>query len=492
MPEHMLGVDLGTGSCKVTVLSDTGNVIASSSKKYGTYFPRTGWAEQNPQDWYEAFKGAVNQIFAQKDLQTKDIVSIGIDGMMNSPVFLDDKGEVLRSTIIWMDRRSTAQVQWLNENLKNDVVPNGPITSTALLSKVLWVKENQPDIWKEIWKILLPKDFIRFKLCDSFVTDWSDASATQLFDVKELSWSDEICEAAGISKKKLPEVVPTTEVVGRLSKKAAAETGLPEGIPIIAGCSDAASDNITAGVIYPNQCLVRLGTCGALFMIIDKVPPGRSNQYYIILHSMPGRWMIHLLTPAGSALEWFQQTFFKEGPVITNEVFDAKAKKIPAGSEGLIFHPYLSGEHSPREGSMLRGDFVGMNHRHTKEHFNRAVLEGIAFSLKECFETFEEINPGIKSIRAVGGGMKSILWREIIANVLGMEVEIPAFEDPSFGAGLLGGIGIGLYKDFEDAVKKCVKIKDKVRPDKTIQKKYKKIFSLYTNVLDRLQDLPWM
>ncbi|TET06974.1 MAG: xylulokinase [Candidatus Atribacteria bacterium] len=492
MPEYMLGVDIGTSSCKVTVLSPNGNVIASSFKRYRTYYPKTGWAEQNPLDWYEAFKYTVNSIFEKKNLQKKDIVSIGIDGMMNSPVFLDDKGKVLRSTIIWMDQRSTAQVKWLKENLKNDIVLNGPITSTALLSKILWVKENQPDIWKETWKILLPKDFIRFKLNNSFVTDWSDASATQLFNVKELSWSDEICEVAGISKKKLPEAVSPTEVVGRLPKKTAIEIGLQEGIPIVAGCSDAASDNLTAGVIYPNQCLIRLGTCGALFMIIDKLPSNQSKRYYIIVHSMPNRWMIHLATPAGLALEWFQQTFFKEGPIITNEIFDAKAKKIPAGSQGLIFHPYLSGEHTPREGLKLRGDFVGINREHTKEHFNRAVLEGIAFSIKECFKTFEEINPEIKSIRAVGGGVKSILWREIITNVLGMEVELPAFEDPSFGAGLLGGIGIGLYKDFEDAVEKCVKIRDKVKPDKIIQKKYKKIFSLYTNVLDKLQNLPWM
>ena len=492
MPEYMLGVDIGTSSCKVIALSQDGNVIGSSSKRYTINFPKTGWAEQNPQDWYEAFKYAVNCIFDKTNLQKKDMVSIGIDGMMNSPVFLDKKGKVLRPTIIWMDQRSTEQTKWLKKNLKNNLVINGPISSQALLSKILWVKENQPDIWKETWKILLPKDFIRFKLNNSFVTDWSDASATQLFNVKELSWSDEICESAGISKNKLPETVPPTEVVGRLSKKTAIEIGLQEGIPIVAGCSDAAADNLTAGVIYPNQCLVRIGTDGALYMIIDKVPSDQPKRCYVLVHSMPNRWMMHLATPAGLALEWFQQTFFKEGPTITNEIFDAKAKKIPAGSQGLIFHPYLSGEHTPRVGLKLRGGFVGINHQHTKEHFNRAVLEGIAFSIKECFKTFEEINPEIKSIRAVGGGMKSLLWREIITNILGIEVEIPAFEDPSFGAGLLGGIGIGLYKDFEDAVKKCVKIKDIVKTDKNIHKKYEKIFNLYTESLDKLQNLPWM
>jgi len=492
MPEYMLGVDIGTGSCKVTVVGNKGNVITSSFKRYKTYYPKAGWAEQNPHDWYDAFKYAVNCIFEKKNLKKKDIVSIGIDGMMNSPVFLDDNGKVLRSTIIWMDQRSTAQAKWLRRNLKDNIFLNGPVTSIALLSKILWVKENQHDIWKETWKILLPKDFIRFKLSNSFVTDWSDASATQLFNVKEISWSDEICELTGISKNKLPEAVSPAEIVGRLSKKTAEETGLQEGIPVVAGCSDAAADNLTAGVIFPNQCLIRLGTCGALFKLIDKLPSNQPKRYYILMHSMPNRWMIHLATPAGLALDWFQQTFFKDGPGITNEIFDAKAKKISAGSQGLLFHPYISGEHTPREGLKLRGDFVGINHKHTKEHFNRAVLEGIAFSIKECFKTFEEINTEIKSTRAVGGGVKSVLWREIITNVLGVEVELPAFEDPSFGAGLLGGIGLGIYENFEDAVKKCVKIRDKVKPDKNIQKKYKKIFSLYTKTLDNLQNLPWM
>lgn len=491
MPEYMLGVDIGTSGCKTVVLDQNGTVISNSFKRYETYYPKAGWAEQNPEDWYEAFKHTINCIFAKTKLQKRDIVSIGIDGMMSSPIFLGEKGKVLRSTIIWMDQRSVAQVKWLKQNLKNHLVLNGPLTPTGLLSKILWVKENQPGIWKETRKILLPKDYIRFKLSKSFVTDWSDASATQLFNVENLSWSDEVCEVAGINKSKLPEAVSSTEVVGRVTKKTAMEIGLPEGIPLVAGCSDAAADNLTAGVIYPNQCLIRLGTCGALFMIIDKVPSDQSKRYYVI-HYMPNRWMIHLVTPAGLSKEWFQQTFWKEDPRATNELFDAMAKKVPVGSQGLIFHPYLLGEHTPREDSKLRGSFIGITRHHTKEHFARAVLEGIAFSIKECFKVFEEINPAIKSIRAVGGGMKSLLWREIITDMLGIEIEIPVFEDASFGAGLLGGIGIGLFKDPEDAVNKCIKIKDIVKPDKTIHKKYEKFFTMYTETLDKLQNLAWM
>lgn len=487
MPEYMLGVDIGTSGCKAVVLSQNGTVISSSFKRYETRYPKAGWAEQNPEDWYEAFKYVINCVFTKVNLQKSDIVSIGIDGMMNSPVFLGEKGEVLRSTIIWMDQRSTAQAKWLKQNLKNRIAFNGPLTPTALLSKILWVKENQPGIWKETHKILLPKDYIRFKLNKSFVTDWSDASATQLFNMEDLSWSDEVCEAAGINKSKLPAAVSPTEVIGRVTKKTAMEIGLPAGIPIVAGCSDAAADNLAAGVIYPNQCLIRLGTCGALFMITDEVPSDQPKRYYILGHCIPIRWMIHLVTPAGLSKEWFQQAFWEETPWATNELFDAMAKKAPVGSQGLVFHPYLAGDHTPREDFKLKGNFIGITRHHTKEHFARAVLEGIAFSIKECFKVLEEINPAIKSVRAIGGGIKSLLWREIITDVVGIEVEIPAFEDASFGAGLLGGIGIGLYKDSGDAIDKCIKIKDTVKPNKANHKEYEKEFMVFTETLNKLQ-----
>ncbi len=492
MSEYMLGVDIGTSSCKVSIIDLEGNVVGNSFKRYKTYYPRVGWAEQRPEDWYEAFKYALKDVFEKKNLQKKDIVSIGIDGMMNSPVFLDKNGDVIRPTIIWVDQRSTVQAKRLKKILKNNIVFNGPITSTELLSKILWVKENQPKTWEEIWKILTPKDFVRSKLINSsFVTDWSDASATCLFDVEKLSWSDEVCQSVGINKSKLPEAISSIEVVGRVSKKAANELGIIEGIPVITGCADAAADNLTAGVIYPNQCLIRIGTCGALFMITDKVSLYQKNQYYVIVHCIPGLWINHLVTPAGFSKEWFQQNFLNNDCKPNNDFLDTIASKVSAGSQGLIFHPYISGEHTPRASYNLKGSFVGITSHHKKAHFSRAILEGVAFSIKECFEIFEEINPEIKSVRAVGGGFKSPLWREIITNVLGVEVEVLEFGDASYGAGLLGGIGVGIFKNPQYAVEKCIKINEVLKVNATIHKKYKKIFKLYTETLDKLQDISW-
>lgn len=489
--ECMLGVDIGTSGCKTVILSRNGAVIGNSSKGYKTYHPRAMWAEQKPEDWYESFKHTVKSVLAKTDIQRKNIVSIGIDGMMNGPTFLDEKGKIVRPSIIWMDQRSTSQERWLTEKIGEEKILNNvcsSLTPTSLLPKILWVKENQPKIWEKTHKVLLPKDYIRFKLVESFVTDWSDASATQLFNVNKFSWSNEICGAAGIDTSKLPAAVPSTKIVGQLSKKAAEDIGLTEGIPIVAGCSDAAADNLAAGVIDPNQCLIRLGTCGALFMVTDKASPDPAKRYYVLAHCIAGRWMIHSLTPCGLASKWFQDVCLNHG---AHKLIEALAKKAPLGSRGLLFHPYLMGEHTPRRGSSLRGSFLGITLHHTKEHFARAVFEGIAFSFRECFRVFEEIEPSIESVRVVGGGVKSPLWRSIMSDVLGVTVEIPVSEDASFGAGLLGGIGTGLFRNPKDAVDKCIKIKNITKPNAKNHKKYEKLFREYIKTLDKLQSLIW-
>lgn len=499
--EYMLGVDVGTSGCKAMILGKNGVVVGKSSKEYQTYHPKAIWAEQEPEEWYKAFKIAVKRVFSKAEVKGKNIVSIGIDGMMNGPTFLNEKGKVLRPSIIWMDQRSTSQEKWLKENLGEEEILNNiysPLTPTGLLSKILWVKENQPKIWKKTHKILLPKDYIRSKLVESLVTDWSDASATQLFNVKKLSWSNEICDAAEIDVTKLPTVVPSTKVVGQSSKKAAEEIGLTEGIPVVAGCSDAAADNLTAGVINPNQFLIRLGTCGALFSVTDKVSPDPAMRYYVLNHCVPKRWMRHLLTPAGLSSEWFQNVFYEKELRPTKNLirdtrlqFERMAKKAPLGSQGLLFHPYLMGEHTLRRDFRLKGSFIGITPLHTKEHFARAVFEGIAFSLRECFKIFEEIEPSIKSVRVVGGGAKSPLWRSIISDVLGIKIEIPVSEGASFGAGLLGGIGTGVFRNSEDAVGECVEMKNVVEPNPENHEKYEKFFRVYREALDKLQDLTW-
>jgi len=487
--EYMLGVDVGTTGCKATVLREDGTVVGNSFYAHRTSYPKAAWAEQDPENWYEGFKRTISAVLTKLNLREGDIVSIGLDGMMNSPVFLDGRGRILRPAIIWMDQRSAPEAEWLKQNLQASVGFDGPLTPTALLPKIVWVKEHQPRMWKKTYKVLLPKDYIRFRLTGEFATDWSDASATQLFDLHSFSWSDAVCEAAGIDKSKLPVAVASAEVIGRVTRKAAEETGLPQGIPVVAGCSDAAADNLTAGVTKAGQCLIRLGTSGALFLVINKMPLEQAPGYYILVHCVPERWMLHLHTPAGLSKEWFKQTFLGEGHEVTDEFFEALAEKAPVGSQGLVFHPYLMSEHTARTNSKLSGAFIGITRYHTKEFFARAVLEGIAFSLKECLDVLRRVEPSIKSVRGVGGGMKSPLWRSIMADMLGVKVEIPTSQDASFGAGLLGGIGVGLFEGPKDAVNKCVKIGSVVEPNRENHEEYEGIFTIYKEALDRLENL---
>lgn len=496
----MIGVDIGTSGCKTMFLNRKGDVVSTSSRGYKTYHPKTGWAEQRPEEWYEAFKHTIKCILDEKEIQIEDIASIAIDGMMNSPTFLDEEGNVLRPSIIWMDERSETQKKRLEEETdrkKKIRSTNGPLTSTAMLTKILWVKENQPEIWDRTYKILLPKDYLRFKLVRSFTTDWSDASATQIFDMNRLCWSEEICEAAEIDPNKLPRIVSSTKVVGQLSRDAAKDIGLSEGVPIIAGSSDAAADNLTAGAIKPNQFLIRLGTSGALFKVVSEVPSNLLGRFYVISHCVNNQLLVHSLTPAGYSNKWFKDVFLEEEKDLkdtdgnVHARFEKLAERASAGSRGLLFHPYLIGEHSPRRDFHLRGSFLGITSNHEKQDFARAVLEGVAFSLKECFEEYGKSGQ-TDSIKMVGGGTKSPLWLSIISDILDVAIEVPKQKDASFGAAMLGGIGIGLFKSPREAVRECVEIEKTVKPSPTHHETYEKLFDLYKKSLDNLQTFEWL
>lgn len=474
---YLLGVDIGTSGCKVTVLDGNGKVRASSFTPYRTLF-RNGRAEQNPEDWYRAFTEGVKEVLSRSGLRREDIAAIGIDGMMNSLVLLDRRGKPLGRSIIWMDRRSFPQAERLRSEL-GDRGPNGPITSTSLLAKIMWVKENDPGIWRRTHKVLLPKDYVRYRLTGVICTDHSDASGTQLFEVGGLRWSEELCEALGIERSKLPPSVPSWEVTGRAKER------FLQGVPVVAGCSDAAADNLAAGVVEPNDSLIRLGTCGALFVVTDAPSPGSPSPFYLLAHCVPSRWMAHALTPAGLSVDWFRRALLRGSLAELERV----ARRAPIGSDGLLFYPYLTGEHTPRTDSRLTGGFVGIMPLHTRAHLARAVLEGVGFSIRECLDLLTRslsLSPG--TVRAAGGGTRSPLWGRILADILGVELVIPVEVDASFGAGMLGGIGVGLFEGPVEAVRRCVAVGRRIRPRREVHRKYAAIYTRYRTVLDKLQE----
>jgi len=490
----MLGVDFGTTSCKSILVNENGRVIGNISRTYPTYTPNPKWAEQNPEDWYNAFKKAVKQLIRSTGTNPKGIVSLCMDGMLSSPVYLDSRGGILRSTIIWMDQRSAPQVSLIKERIGDEEFFSktySPITPTFTLPKILWVKENQPEIWKRTYKVLFPKDYVRLRVMGEWSTDRSEASSTLLYDKSKDDWSDEILEAVEIDREKLPEILDSTSVVARLSSRSASELGLEEGTPIVAGCIDAAADCLASGTVEPGDISVRLGTCGAFHLVTRSTTGDRLGRVFSFYHCLPERNILESVTPSGIAHKWFIETFYKDEREVgrgrdSYSEMEAIAKRSPLGSKGLIFHPCLMGEHSPRRSLYLKGAFLSIGINHSKADFARSVLEGMAFSLNDCLLVLKEFSPNIKAVRLAGGGAKSPFWRTIITDIFGVRTETTAVEDASFGAALLGGIGVGLFKSYRDAVDRCIKIRDAVDPNIKNHEKYEKLFNIHTGSRDAL------
>lgn len=471
---YIVGADIGTSGCKVVIIDETGVVKGKSFVPYKTFL-KQGGAEQDPNIWVQAFEKAAKQALVQANARLKDVVVVGLDGMMNTPVFLQSDGKPLRPAILWMDQRSASQITTLRHVL-SELEINGPITATALLAKVAWLAEKEPEIWAKTSHIVLAKDYVRYKLTGMICTDPSDASGTQLFDVARNAWSREICDILNISITKLPTIVASHEIIGKI------KNGVLKNVPIVAGCSDAAADNLAAGILNEGDCLIRLGTCGALFLVHEQPPP-TSNRYYVLTHCIPKRWFNHNLTPAGIALDWFVKIF----ALRSFNTIDKLAARAPLGSEGVFFYPYLLGEHTPRAGKPLSGGVVGLAGYHRLSHLARAVLEGVAFSVRECFETLmQTASEEVKTITVAGGGARSSVWVRILADVIGRKLRIPKTLDASFGAALLGGIAAGVFESASEAIQRCVRLECTVSPRSKPHQLYSVLFKRYLMISETL------
>jgi xylulokinase len=493
----MLGVDLGTSSCKSVLVDEEGRVAGAASGRYLTYSPKPGWAEQNPEEWYSAFTRSIKRLVRITRARPSQISSLCIDGMLSSPVYLDSSGQTIRSTIIWMDQRSADQVSMLEEKIGKDTFfreTYNPVTATLALPKMLWVKQNQPRVWKKTFRILFPKDYLRFKVTGELVTDFSEASSILVFNRDRNDWSEEILQVTGIDREKLPEVLPSAKVISELTRKKAREIGLEEGIPVVVGCVDAAADCLSSGSVEPGDCQVRLGTNGAFHMITGKATGDSCGRVFSFYHCLPERHILETFTPSGIAHKWFIDTFFdtKSGktghPRDAYRAMEELAKRSSLGSNGLIFHPYVMGEHSPSRSTHLKGAFLHIGAHNRKADFSRAVFEGMAFSLYECLMVLKEMEPSIKSIRLAGGGAKSAFWRSLITDVLGVRTETTAVEDASFGAAILGGIGAGVFKSHREAVRSCVKVTNTIDADTIRHKEYARLYKVHVELREAIQE----
>jgi xylulokinase len=483
-----LGIDVGTGGSRAILIDETGNVIASATAEHAPFAsPEIGWAEQSPDDWWRACVSAIREILTKA--KPEEIGAISFSGQMHGSVLLDEKDRPLRPALLWCDQRTEKQCAEITKKIgaeKLIKLVSNPAVTGFTLPKLLWVRENEPEIWSRVKSVLLPKDFIRFKLSGDKASDVADSSGTLLFDVENRAWSIEMLEVFEIEKEILPKVFESIEVTGKVSAIGAKETGLREGTSIIAGAGDNAAGAIGMGVTRVGTLSATIGTSGVVFTVTDSPKLDLKGRIHTLCHAIPGRWHNTGVTlAAGFSLKWFRENFC-EGKSF-DELADAAAK-TPSGAEGAIWLPYLMGERTPHLDATARAAFIGLTASHTKAHLIRAVMEGVAFSLRDSFEIFKEIGAPIEKIRLGGGGAKSKLWRQIQADVYQKPVEIlEADEGAAFGAAMLAGVGAGAWKSVDEACEKTIRVAETVLPKNESVEKLNRNYEVYRQLYSALR-----
>ncbi len=498
----VLGIDIGTTGAKALLLSENRGIFATGSAEYPLITPKPNWAEQNPEGWWEATVSSVRACLEQviTSGETPEVQAIGLTGQMHSSVFLGDDNRVLRPAILWCDQRTDAQCREIVETVGFEQLIG--ITSNKALTgftapKILWVRQNEPEVYSQITRILLPKDYIRLKLTGQYATDVSDASGTLLFDVANRKWSDEMFEALNIPHGWLPECYESIEVTGRISKEAGEILGLSEGTPVVGGGGDQAAGAVGNGIVTEGMASCVLGTSGVVFWHSDTHISEAQGRLHSFCHAVPGKWHLMGVTlAAGGSLRWFRDTLcqkeIEEGSLLGIDSYRLileKAASIAPGSEGLIFLPYLAGERTPHADSNARSAFIGLSLRHTKEHMARAVLEGITMSLKDCLELGNSTGLDPKRMLVSGGGARSELWLKMIADVFEIEVaRAGAEQGPAYGAGILATVGAGFYESVESACDALVHSIDSKMPDICASQEYRDLYGLYKPLYATLRE----
>lgn len=490
MPQ-LMGIDLGTSSVKVLVVDDRGRILAQASDKYTILTPHEGFAEQDPRAWWNATKEAVRKVLSSGRVDCGGIEAIGLSGQMHGTVLLDKSLNPLRNAIIWANGRSSPQCDEIRRRLGDERIREilcNPIMPGFMAPSLLWIKENEPLIFEEAYRVVLPKDFIRLKLTGEVATDFSDASATLLFDVKRRCWSGEVLSELGIDEELLPRVYESVEVVGEVSPEAARETGLPKGVKVVAGGGDSPVSAVGCGVIRSGLISVNIGSAGQVFTVIDDVRVDPKLRIHTFCHAVPGKWYLQgAILSAGLTLDWlirglgFEELFSEKGVNPYSKLVE-EAGGVPAGSAGLIFLPYLLGERSPHMDPFARGAFFGLRINHGRGHLVRAVMEGVAFALRDCYEVFKELGITANELLIRGGGGRMALWRQIIADVFGCRILAAEVEEAAYGATLLASVGAGIYGSLDEAVEKTISLRafEQPGPDQEIYDR------LYHNVYRKL------
>ena len=477
--KYLIGIDIGTSAVKTVLFDEKLNKISSSTIEYPLYQPQNGWAEQNPEDWWNATLESIQIVTENVDR----VDGIGLSGQMHGLVMLDGDGNVLRPAIIWCDQRTEKDCAQITDIVGREKLINitaNPALTGFTASKIMWVKNNQPEIYDKCRHILLPKDYIRYKLTGVFASEVSDAGGMQLLDIKNRVFSDEILRLLGIERELLPDVYESPEITGYCNIK-----GKLSGAPVVGGAGENAAAAEGCGAVRENRAFTTIGTSGVVYAHTEKPVIDPKGRVHTFCCAVPGKWHVMGVTQsAGLSLKWFRENFASD---LSYRQMDELAEKIPIGADKLLFLPYLMGERTPHLDPNVRGAFLGISAIHTRAHFIRAILEGVSYSLRDCLEVLREMNINVTDMTAVGGG-SSPLWQKIISGTYNVPIKTPINnEGPALGVAILAAVGIGLYKDVPSACDDVIRNTPPVYPENCPE--YEKFYRIYRSFYPQLKDV---
>ena len=486
----LLGIDVSTTGVKALLIDHRGEIVASATTALQLSTPRPLWSEQNPHDWWQAAVTSIKQVL--QEANAPDIAAIGLTGQMHGLVLLDDDGEVLRPSILWNDQRCAAECDEIRTRLGKErlvrISGNDALTGFTA-PKILWVRNHEREVYDRAGHVLLPKDYLRYKLTHEYAMDTADGSGTLLFDLERRDWSNDILASLEIPSAWLPKTFEGPEVTGRVTRAAAAATGLNEGTPVVAGGGDQSAQAVGVGAIRPGVLAVTMGTSGVVFAATETPLIESEGRLHAFCHAVPERWhLMGVMLSAAGSLQWYRDALYPESSF---DELVREAGNVPAGSNGLLFLPYLCGERTPHPDPLARGSWVGLTTRHSRAHLTRAVLEGVAFGLKDIFSLMQDVGMReIDQVRVSGGGAKSVVWRQILADVLESElVTVNTTEGAAYGAALLAGVAADVWSNVDTACAETIRVSDRISPDVRNTTRYAEMYRQYQSLYPALRPI---
>ncbi|QDT36357.1 xylulokinase [Stratiformator vulcanicus] len=496
-----LGVDVGTSGTKTLAIREDGTIIASATAEYPLSNPKPGWSEQDPHDWWRATLKTIKQVVKDGKINKAEVAGIGLSGQMHGSVFLDANHEVIRPAILWNDQRTAAECAEIEKAAGGrkkliDMVANPALTGFTA-PKILWLRNHEPQHYDRCRQVLLPKDYVRFRLTGELATEVSDASGTLLFDVKNRTWSKKLLQKLDLDSALLPESFESEVVSGEITASVARQLGLSSGIPVVGGGGDQAAGAIGNGIVRKGVISATMGTSGVVFAHSDEVEVDPEGRVHTFCHAVSGKWhVMGVVLSAGGSLQWYRNQLCadevkaaKKQKLDAYELITSQAAEAPAGSEGLYFLPYLTGERTPHADPYARAAWIGLSLRHGKPHLARSVMEGATYAMRDCLEIIKDMGVPIKEVRLSGGGARSEFWRQMQADVYGRKVvTINAEEGPAYGAALLAAAGTGEYKDIVEACKAAISVVGETAADKSNKKTYGRLYPQYGRLYQSLKN----